>query len=230
MSIRNGNDYIYLIWKDPKTRRNFTIGELSKNSNFEFRYGHEIEKAVDCGFQLLTSFPDKEKTYESTNLFPAFSSRLPDRKRRDIDKILSKYSLPSYDEYELLKRSGARLPIDTYEFIDPIFSKDENIEITFYIMGVRHSTACKGEDCSKLPEVTVGDVVVFEEEPTNEYDPFAIKVLTTDGESLGYIPRYYNQSILDRLHDHQSYVCQIIEVSSQKLCEDCIKVKLSMPV
>ena len=55
--------------------------------------------------------------YRSEELFPAFSSRLPDRKRKDIDKILKKYNLDEYDTYELLKRSGAKLPIDNLQFV-----------------------------------------------------------------------------------------------------------------
>ena len=48
-----------------------------------------------------------------------FSSRLPNPKRRDMDKILEKYGLAQYDGYELLRKNGGRLPIDTYEFICP---------------------------------------------------------------------------------------------------------------
>ncbi len=80
----------------------------------------------------------EEKVYESDVLFPVFASRLPDRKRRDINKILEKYGLVEFDEFELLRKSEARLPIDTYSFIDPIFSADETVEREFFVMGVRH--------------------------------------------------------------------------------------------
>lgn len=92
---------------------------------YEFSYGHEIEEAIKSGFELLIAFGDRNKTYENDMLFPSFSSRLPDRKRRDIARILKKYKLDEYDEYELLKKSGARLPIDNIEFIDPIFEDDK---------------------------------------------------------------------------------------------------------
>ena len=36
-------------------------------------------------------FYPEERVYESDVLFPVFASRLPDRKRRDIDKILEKW-------------------------------------------------------------------------------------------------------------------------------------------
>ena len=55
-------------------------------------------------------------------LFPVFASCLPDRKRKDIDKILQKYGLKEFDEYELLKKSGARLPIVPHMAKEPAFA------------------------------------------------------------------------------------------------------------
>ena len=122
MSIRNGRDYVYLVWKEINTRRQYIVGQLSKNGKFEFNYGFEVKEAISKGFKLLIAFDDLDKVYENDILFPVFSSRLPDRKRIGIEKILKKYGLDEYDDYKLLKRSGARLPIDNLEFIDPILS------------------------------------------------------------------------------------------------------------
>ena len=129
MSILNGRDYIYLVWKDTQTRRQFTVGELSKNGKFEFKYVDEVQEAIKNGFKPLISFEDLDKTYYSDILFPVFSSRLPDRKRRDIQKILEKYELSSFDDYKLLKRSGAKLPIDNLKFIDPILGDNQGANV-----------------------------------------------------------------------------------------------------
>ena len=118
-------DYLYLIWKDPETRRNYIIGELSKNGQFEFNYCQEIDTAIEKGFELLISFDNKDTVYKSDILFPTFSSRLPDKKRKDISRILDKYGLKEYNEYKLLKRSKARLPIDNLESIDPIIDLEK---------------------------------------------------------------------------------------------------------
>jgi len=125
MSIKYGRDYIYLVWKDIKTRRQYIVGQLSKNGQFEFSYGFEVKEAIENGFKLLISFEQIDKVYKSDILFPVFSSRLPDMKRKGIEKILSKYGLDNYDDYKLLKRSGAKLPIDNLEFIDPILDENE---------------------------------------------------------------------------------------------------------
>jgi hypothetical protein len=103
MSLQNGKDYLYLIWKDSVSHRQYIVGQLAKNGGYEFCYSNDIEDALAAGFQPLVSFGDVSKTYYSDKLFSAFSSRLPDRKRKDIDNILSKYGLSEYDAYKLLK-------------------------------------------------------------------------------------------------------------------------------
>ena len=96
--------YLYLIWKDPQTRQNFTIGKLGCGLKYSFEYSEDVGKAEKNGWTKFEVFPE-EKVYESDILFPVFSSRLPDRKRRDIDKILEKYGLSDFNEFELLRKN-----------------------------------------------------------------------------------------------------------------------------
>lgn len=223
------SNYLLLIWKDPETRRNYTVGKLTRGDCFTFQYYGEAENAEEAGWKLLGAFPTYQE-YRSKTMFPVFSSRLPDKKRRDIQSILEKYGLMEYDEFELLRRSGARLPIDTYEFIDPILPDDKEVEREFYITGIRYHSACQGSDCGALPGVKVGDILLLEEEPENAYDPMAIRVLTQEQEVLGYVPRYYNKAILARLHDGMGYSCKITEVNANmRNCSECLKARLTMP-
>lgn len=223
------SNYLLLIWKDPETRRNYTVGKLTRGDFFTFQYYGEAENAEEAGWKLLGAFPTYQE-YRSNTMFPVFSSRLPDKKRRDIQNILEKYGLMEYDEFELLRRSGARLPIDTYEFIDPILPDDKEVEREFYITGIRYHSACQGSDCGTLPGVKVGDMLLLEEEPENAYDPMAIRVLTQEQEVLGYVPRYYNKAILARLHDGMGYSCKITEVNANmRNCSECLKARLTMP-
>lgn len=227
MSVKNGRDYLYLVWKDNETRRFFTVGELSRNGQFEFMYGLEVEEAIQKGFCLLPSFPEIDKKYECSKLFPTFSSRLPDRRRKGIEKILTKYDMDEYDEYTLLKKSGASLPIDNLQFIDPIFS-DDNLPIKriFWLSGVRHYLGCDGLVCTKAIDSTVGEALFFERDPLNPKDNFAIKVLNSSKRLIGYIPRYYSESISLRLKDGVSYTCRVREVKRENHCNECIKVEL----
>ncbi len=222
------NNYLYLIWKDPRSRSNFTIGKLTRGDKYTFEYCEGLADAESCGWNRMDAFSE-DKVYESDVIFPVFASRLPDRKRRDIGKILEKYGLTQYDEFELLRKSGARLPIDTYEFIDPIFPEAETVECDFFVVGIRHNASCGGNHCELLPEVRPDDLLLLEEEPENKYDPNAIRVLTSKGEHLGYIPRYYNQAILQRLHRGITCSCRVLEVHPEQKCSDCVKARLNMP-
>ncbi|NFN85877.1 DNA-binding protein [Clostridium sporogenes] len=229
MSIKCGRDYIYLVWKDIKTRRQYIVGQLSKNGQFEFNYGFEVEEAIKQGFKLLISFEEINKIYKSDILFPAFSSRLPDSKRKGIEKILSKYGLDEYDAYRLLKRSGAKLPIDNLEFIDPILDENEEIiKRIFYLAGPRHYIGCEGIDCAKAENLEVEGTLQLVLEPENKFDSNAIKVLNVNSVHIGYVPRFYSESIINLLNKGYTYECNIYEVQKDNNCNECIKIQLQM--
>lgn len=224
----NAHNYLLLIWKDPRKRRNYIVGKLTHGDKYYFEYFGEYREAKKAGWSELEAFP-AEKVYENSELFLSFASRLPDKKRRDISTILEKYHLETYDAFELLRKSGARLPIDSYEFIDPIFPEDEVIRRDFFIMGIRHTADCSGEDCRQLPDLEIGDRIVFAEEPDNVADPYAIRAETPKGEPLGYVPRYFSEGILRRLHNRATYSCYVIDINRNGACSECVKVRLDIP-
>lgn len=230
MSRKDNRDYVYLVWKEPKTRRNHIVGQLSKNGQFEFSYGHEIEKAIENGFKPLISFEDINKMYKSDTLFPTFTSRLPDKKRNGLEKILSKYGLVEYDSYKLLKRSGARLPIDNLEFIDPILDEyNENIKRIFYIAGSRHRIGCDGHNCNCL-DLEVGDQLKLVLNPENLFDPYAIEITDKKENKLGFVPRYFSEGITMSLNQGKKYKCTVLEVDKNNECQECIKIELEIYV
>jgi len=230
MSLKDGRDYLLLIWKEPKTKKRFTVGELSKNGQFEFSYGYEYQEALRAGFELLIAFPDKDKTYRNDDLFPVFASRLPDPRRKGIEVILRKYGLQKYDAYELLKRSGAKLPIDNLEFIDPILNNEEkSIVRNFFVAGTGFSLGCRGDHCAESLSLTVNDEVLLDPEPENAHDPFAIKITDNkSGSVLGYLPRYYAQGVTDLIKSNAKICCKVVEVNKDNHCLECVKVELQI--
>ena len=78
--MQDGKDYVYLVWKCTSNRRQYIVGQLSKNGQYEFCYCKEFKEAMENGFTPLISFAKSDIVYKSEGLFPAFSSRLPDRK------------------------------------------------------------------------------------------------------------------------------------------------------
>ena len=179
MSRTNGRDYIYLVWKDYDTRQRFIIGELSKNGCYQFKIYkiQDIDRAIKKGFELLIAFPNLKDIYQSKEIFPAFSSRLPDRRRKDIKEILDKYKLDRYDAFELLKKSGGKLPTDSLEFIDPIFLDESNIEREFYMAGVRHYDFCKKENSDSYKKLSINEALVLKKDSSNNFDQYAIRIM-----------------------------------------------------
>lgn len=230
MSLLDGKDYIFLIWKEPVSRKQYIVGQLSKNGQYEFSYGREVQEAINNGFELLIPFNDVSKVYYSDFLFPVFSSRLPDKKRRDIGSILQKYGLAEYDEYKLLKRGGAKLPIDNLEFIDPILERDkEGFERTFYLAGPRYYIGCNGKDCDYSVTLNTDEELFLELEDTNEHDKNAIRVVKKGSIHIGYIPRYYSEQLSELIRKGVSYDCTIRDVVKNKKCHECIRITLKMP-
>lgn len=228
MRKNDGKDYIYVIWKEPETRRQYTIGELVKNGCYQFSYGYEVEQAIEMGFKGFICFDNFKETYYSNVLFPAFSSRLPDQRRRGIERILKRYGLDEYDAYELLKRSGAKLPTDNYEFIDPlpVEIKDCEVERYFYIAGPRHYIGCKGIECNKSIDINVGDELSLVLEADNKFDNYAIKVYDNRENHIGYIPRYYSKNLTNFIKNGHRYYCNVHLVNKDGNCNECIKAKL----
>lgn len=112
-------DLVYLVWTDVKTGDKYKVAELYKQDNkFYFKYILEnVKEAQGKGFKLLVAFPQINALYDSPRLFANFAARLPEPTRPEIKEILETYGMTEYDEFELLKRSGAKLPIDDYEFV-----------------------------------------------------------------------------------------------------------------
>lgn len=112
-------DLVYLVWKDVKTGNKYKVAMLYKeNEKYYFKYILEnVKEAQKNGFELLVAFPQINATYENPHLFAVFGARLPDKRRPEIKEILNTYDMTEYDEFELLKRSGAKLPTDSYEFV-----------------------------------------------------------------------------------------------------------------
>ena len=113
------NEYIYLAVRDWELGQLNIIGKLTRGDGwFEFVYCGDYAKLRAEGWPGLFAFRE-EKVYRSPRLFPTFSRRLPHPKRPDIQKILQRYGLETYDGFNLLRNCGTRIPTDNLEFLDP---------------------------------------------------------------------------------------------------------------
>lgn len=226
MSDSHLKDFTYVIWQDPFTRRRYNVGRLSRNGKYEFQYDSEIDEARASGFMGILPFEEK-RVYTSESLFPVFAGRLPDRKRRDINKILEKYGMDDYDDFELLRRSGARVPIDTLEFARPISLDEPQIYSEFFIAGTRHCLGCSGDNCNLATLVEIDERLKLLPESLNEYDPNAVRLVKQSGEVVGYVPRYHSASIKKLIESNPIYNCMVLYQTS-KNCSECIRVSFEI--
>ncbi|MDD3452694.1 MAG: HIRAN domain-containing protein [Bacilli bacterium] len=198
---------MWLIWKEPISRRRYIIGTLTNTENrYTFVYTDpELSNAQEKDFKYFPGFEDIKKIYESENLFANIKTRLPNIGRPDYLEILNCYNLEKDStEMEILKATKGRLLTDNYEFV-PVFDKRK---IEFEVAGTRHCSDL--EDCKKMLEVN--ERLYLELEPENEFDENAIKVnFKNEGViyHLGYVPRYYSKELAELLAGESSYSAMI---------------------
>ena len=87
---------LFLAWQAPN-RAWFPVGRLDADvAQHRYHFGYtkgaqQAEQAV--GFKPLPAFPDFERTYESSELFPLFQNRVLDPGRKDFAAYLASLDL-----------------------------------------------------------------------------------------------------------------------------------------
>ena len=216
---------LWLIWKEPLTRRRYKIGTLLKEKdNYKFNYiNPELDEAKNVGFNYYPGFEDLKKTYESKTLFTNISTRLPNVNRPDYLELLNCYNLNIHSsEFEILKATKGRSITDSYEFVLPFSSN----KLQFDVAGTRH---CKDIDkCKNL--LKINKKIYLEPDTTNNTDKNAIKVIYKENGTnyhLGYVPRYYSKELLEELNKGINYSAMIESVNFEtQLYDEIINVKL----
>lgn len=229
------SECLQVVWKDLDTRQRVIIGTLCKEEHYTFKYKQEtLEKAKKLGFKGLVAFQDFNKEYANKSLFPAFATRLPDKRRTDIKEILENYNLTQYDAFELLKRTEGRLPIDTLEFIEAInleiLDDVSQIKKEFFVAGVRHCEVCedrKDNNCTIKIPINIGEQLELILDEDNKFDRNAV-MLYKDKKKVGFIPNYYSEAIHDSLINNLAVKCVVVEFNEQNCCQECLKVVLTI--
>lgn len=211
---------MWLIWKDPVSRRRYKIGTLVYDKNkYIFNYVNpELNDAIKAGFKYFPGFSDIYKTYESKELFANILTRLPNKSRPDYLEILNSYNLEiDSDDLEILKATRGRLLTDNFEFVAAF---DYN-KVEFDVAGTRH---CKDvKKCVERNLININDKLELELDSTNEYDNNAIKVLFyKDGHKyhLGYVPRYYTEELSKLLKSNILYSAMIQSLNFESEISD----------
>lgn len=209
---------LWLIWKDPTSRRRYKIGSLIKENNrYSFTYVNpELDDARTVGFKYFPGFEDLKKSYESDTLFTNILTRLPNETRPDYLEILNCYNLEKdSDDFDILKATRGRTLTDNYEFV-PAFDPNK---IEFDVAGTRHCSDV--EECKNY--LKVNKKLYLDPEPENLKDPNAIKIIFKENDKsyhLGYVPRYYCKELLVELKKGTQYSAMIRSLNLESQLSD----------
>lgn len=209
---------LWLIWKEPISRRRYKVGVLCRNGNiYKFSYVNpELDDAKKVGFKYFPGFEDLTKTYESKCLFTNILTRLPNETRPDYLEILNCYNLEKdSDDFEILRATRGRTITDNYEFV-PSF---DSSKIEFDVAGTSH---CKDiNECKDY--LRVNKKLYLEPEPNNINDKNAIKIIFKENDKvfhLGYVPRYYCKELLEKLNNGVEYSAMIQSLNLESQLSD----------
>ena len=57
MAIKDGKDYLYLIWKCSSNRRQYIVGQLTKNGQYELRWRDATGKERREEKRMISTLP-----------------------------------------------------------------------------------------------------------------------------------------------------------------------------
>lgn len=210
----NAIDTLYVVWQDPRTSRYFVVGRLlatvtREEEVYEFVYTKGVHAARDNGFEPFLAFPDIDKEYFSTRLFPFFTNRLLPLSREDYSESIERLGLSpgTASPMEVLARSGGRRATDSIELFAPPHSEDSSdeqgrvLEYFFLVHGIRHM-----KDCARLmteENLHAGDGLFIVHDMQNRYDRRALVLRTGDYCCVGFIPRFLIGDVWMLLEDNE---------------------------
>jgi len=191
---------LYLAWQHPPSRQWFPVGRLIRRrtatEEFEFTYVQGAKEAQDvAGFRGIPEFPDLDRRYEATELFPTFRNRAMNKRRRDRAAHLQELGLDvnECDEVAELLASGGRSHTDSFETfpgIEPDATGRFHTRVTLH--GLRHVNK---HGIEAVQGLHVGDKLRVAAELNNPVTSYSLVVYTQEYYMLGWLPRYIAEAM-----------------------------------
>ncbi len=106
----------------------------------------------------------------------------------------------------------------------------------FFIAGVQFRPK---EDISQVSKVMkIGDTIILDPEPTNRFDPNAVKIIYNMEDEggnimplfLGYVPKKFSSEVSAMLGIGAPVICTVDEVNPSAKTYEMFKVTISIPV
>jgi len=183
----------------------------------DFRFGYtkgarQAESQV--GFKPLPSFPEFDRKYESSELFPLFQNRVLDPGRKDFATYLASLDLSptTIDPIEILSVSGGERQTDSLEVFPRIEPRPDGAFVCrFFLHGWRHMPdIAKARALSLQADEELGISL----ELTNPVEPAAIQVTTRDYAFVGWTPRYLVPDLLKAIASKPRVSARVVRVNA----------------
>ncbi len=184
---------LFLAWQEKDRRQWFPVGRLDADVSrpaYRFRYTGGARRAqAEAGFPLLVEFPQLEKDYTASRLFPLFRNRVINPGRPDLRDYLRNLDLgQEANPIQILAANGGYRVTDAYEVFPKIEREDDgSFSCRFFLHGWRHVNS---EAQKRLERLTPGEGLYVTLEVTNPVTRFAVQIQTEDYYMIGWAPRY----------------------------------------
>ena len=184
---------LFLAWQGKDRRQWFPVGRLDADVSrpaYRFRYTGGARRAqAEAGFPLLVEFPQLEKDYTASRLFPLFRNRVINPGRPDLRDYLRNLDLgQEANPIQILAANGGYRVTDAYEVFPKIEREDDgSFSCRFFLHGWRHVNS---EAQKRLERLTPGEGLYVTLEVTNPVTRFAVQIQTEDYYMIGWAPRY----------------------------------------
>ena len=182
-------DTIHVVWRKGVGGRRHSVGILKKSAEGKhmFNYSADAETLQkEQGFTPYTEFQDFHKSYNG-NVAEIFGQRLTKTDRSDIGSFFKFWEVDTEkanDKFYLLGKTQGLVPTDNFEFLAE-YNLTSDTHFLTEIASLSQNPLQKGT-------LQIGDTLRIEQEPTNEYDDYAVKVYKED-LFVGYLKKYHNK-------------------------------------
>lgn len=206
---------LFLAWQAP-TRAWFPVGRLDADlhtNRYLFSYTKgALQAKRDVGFDALPAFPDLNRQYESSELFPLFQNRVLDSNRKDFKEYLTSLDLnESSDPIEILAVSGGQRQTDNLEVFPKIEKgSDGSFSCRFFLHGFRYMSETSQRAAFDLTPGERLGVSLELNNPTGE----PAMLLTANGyQFIGWTPRYLVIDLLRAISQRPQVSARVIRVN-----------------
>ena len=203
----------------PASRGWFPVGKLEAAPEEQHYYRFVCTKGAEtarreAGFSYLDAFPQLDRVYESSELFPLFQNRVLSPRRGDYAAYVERMALdPKHvNPLEILAISEGRRQTDNLEVFPQIQTRrDGSFVCRFFLHGLRHVSQAAQDKVLSLHE---GESLQVAVELNNPASGAAIQLETSnDYHMIGWAPRYLVLDLLQALNNHQEVTARVVKVN-----------------